>query len=65
MDKTVKTVKTRSDIIKLLVASGEYSPAMADAAISHYMQECIQEGMKAEAAWNATVEFMTLTIGGV
>ena len=63
MERKDKVTARRSDIIKLLVESGEYSPAMADAAISHYMQERIGEGMATDQAWNATVEFMTLTIG--
>ncbi len=56
---------TRAALIKYLVESGEYSPAMADAAISHYMQERMSEGAAADIAWELTVEFMTLTIGGM
>lgn len=64
--KTQETrMATRADIIKLLVESGEYSPLMADAAISHKMQEFMSDGLTADQAWNLTVEFMTLTIGGI
>lgn len=62
MQNQEKTTAKRSDIIKLLVDSGEYTLAGADAAISRYMQERISEGMSADQAWDATIEFMTLTI---
>ena len=53
------------DNLQPLVESGEYSPLMADAAISHKMQEFMSDGLTADQAWNLTVEFMTLTIGGI
>lgn len=64
MASTKKTM-TRAALIKYLVEYGEYSPAMAAVAISHYIQERMSEGATPDQAWEMTVEFMTLSIGGV
>lgn len=58
-----KKTMTRTELIRFMVGTGEYSPAMADIAISHYLHDRISEGTAADLAWELTVEFMILTLG--
>lgn len=54
----------RDELINFMLATGEYGNRVsAGNAIDRKIEECREQGMTDEQAWNSTVEFMELTLG--
>ena len=53
----------RQKLIDLMINSGEYTNReYASQAIDRKLAECREEGMTPQEAWDATEEFMELTL---
>lgn len=54
----------REELINFMLGTGEYNSRIsANNAIERKMEECREQGMTDEQAWDSTVEFMELTLG--
>ncbi len=54
----------RDKLIDLMIKSGEYdNREYASQAIDRKLAECREEGMSPQEAWEATEEFMEITLG--